>query len=42
MEVVLVVFLLDKIGNLNFSIFSPPPPPPTPCSIQNECNLMVN
>ena len=40
MEVVLVVFLLDKIGNLNFSIFSPPPP--TPCSIHNECNLMVN
>ena len=28
MEVVLVVFLLDKVGNLNFSIFSPPPPPP--------------
>ena len=24
MEVVLVVFLLDKIGNVNFSIFSPP------------------
>ena len=41
MEVVLVVFLLDKVGNLNFSIFSPPPPP-TPCSIHNECNLMVN
>ena len=38
MEVVLVVFLLDKMGNLNFSIFSPP----TPCSIHNECNLMVN
>ena len=25
MEVVLVVFLLDKIGNVKFSIFSPPP-----------------
>ena len=30
MEVVLVVFLLDKIGNLSFSIFSPPPPPLPP------------
>ena len=39
MEVVLVVFLLDKVGNLNFSIS---PPPPTPRSIHNECNLMGN
>ena len=28
MEVVLVVFLLAKMGNLNFSIPPPPPQPP--------------